>query len=61
MDDDHDGFINQFNIHYGMHDLMDKYGDLGEKAEDVYAFVWAKPHIPSGNHLNRVYTDKRQR
>ena len=38
IDDNHDGVIDPFELHYAMNEIVEQYGDMGEKAEDVYAF-----------------------
>ena len=40
IDDNHDGVIDPWEMHYAMNDLVEQFGQLGDKAEDIYAFVW---------------------
>ena len=39
IDDNHDGVVDPCEMHYAMHDLVDQFGTIADKAEDIYAFV----------------------
>ena len=39
IDDNHDGHIDGFEMHYAINVIAKEYKDMGENAEDVYAFV----------------------
>lgn len=40
IDDNHDGVVDPFEMHYAMNEIVEQFGQLGEKAEDIYAFSW---------------------
>ena len=39
IDDNHDGVIDPYEMHYAMNTIVEQYGELGDKAEDIYAFI----------------------
>ena len=39
IDDNNDGFIDPYELNYAMTVIVEKYEHLGDKAEDIYAFI----------------------